>query len=81
VTTFLVSSRYDPSSTDGRSGSRKLARTSTAAGLRLDRPAGTDVGDTFLASFWALAVLSFAAVPLALFLRNVKLGEPAAVTH
>jgi hypothetical protein len=34
-----------------------------------------------LISFWALAVLSFAAVPLALFLRNVKLGEPAAVTH
>ena len=32
-------------------------------------------------SFWALAVLSLAAVPLALFLRNVKLGEPAAVTH
>jgi hypothetical protein len=29
----VVSSRCDPSSTDGRSGSRKLARTSTAAGL------------------------------------------------
>jgi hypothetical protein len=39
---------------------------------------------TFLAyidGFSALAVLSFAAVPLALFLRNVKLGEPSPVTH
>ena len=38
-----------PRTTDGRSGSRKLARTSTAAGLPPDRPAGTDAGDTFLA--------------------------------
>jgi DHA2 family multidrug resistance protein len=35
----------------------------------------------YIDAFWALAVLSFAADPLALFLRNVKLGEPAAVTH
>jgi hypothetical protein len=39
---------------------------------------------TFLAyidALWGLQVLSFAAVPLALFLRNVKLGAPAPVTH
>jgi hypothetical protein len=39
---------------------------------------------TFLAyidAFWELTVLSFAALPLALFLRNVKLGEPTPVTH
>jgi hypothetical protein len=35
----------------------------------------------YIDAFWALAVLSFAADPLALFLRNVKLGGPAAVTH
>jgi hypothetical protein len=35
----------------------------------------------YIDAFWALAVLSFAADPLALFLRDVKLGEPAAVTH
>jgi MFS transporter, DHA2 family, multidrug resistance protein len=31
--------------------------------------------------FWTLALISFAAVPLALILRKVKLGGPAAVAH
>jgi DHA2 family multidrug resistance protein len=31
--------------------------------------------------FWTLAVVSLAAVPLALILRKVKLGGPAPVTH
>jgi MFS transporter, DHA2 family, multidrug resistance protein len=31
--------------------------------------------------FWVLMLISAAAIPLALILRNVKLGEPAHVVH
>ena len=31
--------------------------------------------------FWALMLISLVAVPLALTLRNVKLGGPAPVSH
>jgi DHA2 family multidrug resistance protein len=31
--------------------------------------------------FWTLMLISAAAVPLALILRKVKLGGPAAVAH
>jgi DHA2 family multidrug resistance protein len=31
--------------------------------------------------FWTLAVVSLAAVPLALILRKVKLGGPAPAAH
>jgi DHA2 family multidrug resistance protein len=31
--------------------------------------------------FWTLALVSLAAVPLALILRKVKLGGPVAVAH
>jgi DHA2 family multidrug resistance protein len=31
--------------------------------------------------FWVLMLISFAAVPLALLLRKVKLGETAPVAH
>jgi len=31
--------------------------------------------------FWTLMLVSLAAVPLALLLRKIKLGGPAAVTH
>ena len=31
--------------------------------------------------FWTLALISLAAVPLALTLRKVKLGEQAALAH
>jgi MFS transporter, DHA2 family, multidrug resistance protein len=35
----------------------------------------------YIDAFWALMLISLAAVPLALTLRNVKLGGPAPVSH
>jgi MFS transporter, DHA2 family, multidrug resistance protein len=35
----------------------------------------------YMDAFWALMLISLAAVPLALTLRNVKLGGPAPVSH
>ena len=35
----------------------------------------------YMDAFWVLMLISLAAVPLALTLRNVKLGEPAPSIH
>jgi DHA2 family multidrug resistance protein len=35
----------------------------------------------YMDAFWVLALISLAAVPLALALRKVKLGGPAPVAH
>ena len=35
----------------------------------------------YMDAFWVLMLISLSAVPLALFLRNVKLGGPAHLGH
>jgi MFS transporter, DHA2 family, multidrug resistance protein len=50
---------------------------------RLDRPKGAAQAAYFayINVFWTLMLIATAAVPLALILRNVKLGGPAPAGH